>query len=83
MVWNKKFDAFLADNLTIKRIQANPCIYILRDGPKIVILGVHVDDTLMVHNDETLAIELSASFKTGSKLLISIINLLESIIQAK
>jgi hypothetical protein len=54
MVWNKKFDTYLVETLDFKRSNADPCIYILKKSDQFVLLGLHVDDTLMVHNDDSL-----------------------------
>jgi hypothetical protein len=54
MVWNKRFIEFLVDKLGFRRVCADPCIYIVNKDNSSIIMGVHVDDTLMVHNNTTL-----------------------------
>jgi len=54
MVWNKRFNNFLVDKLGFRQVSADPCVYTLKKGEYFVILGVHVDDTLMVHNNSDL-----------------------------
>src|SRR5271169_266388 len=53
LVWNRKFNDFLVKNLGFHCVSADPCIYIIKENNKFIILGLHVDDTLMVHNDNT------------------------------
>src|SRR5271169_5627672 len=53
LVWNRKFNDFLVKNLGFHHVSADPCIYIIKENDKFIILGLHVDDTLMVHNDNT------------------------------
>ena len=58
MVWNKRFSTFLTETLRFKQLCADPCIYILRRDAKLIVLGLHVDDTLMVHNDDDMCDEV-------------------------
>lgn len=54
MVWNKRFNEFLVNKVGFRRVSADPCIYILKKQEQFIILGLHVDDTLMVHNNDEL-----------------------------
>jgi Reverse transcriptase (RNA-dependent DNA polymerase) len=53
-VWNKKLNISLVTELGFKRCISDPCIYILRDVEKIVIMAVYVDDMILAHNDNNL-----------------------------
>jgi Reverse transcriptase (RNA-dependent DNA polymerase)/gag-polypeptide of LTR copia-type/Integrase core domain/GAG-pre-integrase domain len=68
MVWNKRFNDFLTEKLGFKRVSADPCIYIARQGQKFIILGLHVDDALMVHNNDafcdSMVKSISGEFET-------------------
>lgn len=52
-VWNKRFHNFLV-KMGFVRISADPCIYILQRAKSMVILALHVDDCLMINNDNQL-----------------------------
>jgi hypothetical protein len=54
MIWNQNLDEFLLDELHFKRTRADPCVYHYNLGKSVVILGVHVDDIVLAHNDEPL-----------------------------
>jgi hypothetical protein len=54
MIWNQKLDSFLVEKLQFRRTLADPCIYTYQDGDSIVLLGVHVDDILFVHNNSAI-----------------------------
>ena len=41
MIWNKQLHQFLTDTLGFKRTLADPCIYVIREQNRIVILGIN------------------------------------------
>ena len=53
LVWNKRFNDFLVGSLQFQCVSADPCIYIIKKDDKFVILRLHIDDSLMIHNDNT------------------------------
>ena len=62
MIWNQNLDDFLVNTLAFRRTRADPCVYIFTRDRSKVILGVHVDDILLAHNDEALCNEIVAEF---------------------
>jgi hypothetical protein len=67
MVWNRRFNDFLTKKAGFRQICADPCIYIRKQGQSVVMMGIHVDDSILVHNDpklcETVVKQLSAEFE--------------------
>jgi hypothetical protein len=57
MVWNKRFIAFLI-GLGFNQLVTDPCIFIVRRQKRIVMIGLHVDDTLLIHNDDGFSNEI-------------------------
>jgi hypothetical protein len=60
--WNKKLDGFLT-RIGFLRTSADPCIYLKRVGDRLIIAGIHVDDILLVYNDDELLQDLIKSLK--------------------
>lgn len=58
-VWYTKLDGALK-KFGLKRCVTDPCMYIMRKGDKILIVGVYVDDLGMASNDAALMNELKA-----------------------
>lgn len=54
-VWNDRFDKFITQKLLFVRIKADPCVYVRISGSSFQLMGLHVDDILMAHNDLALA----------------------------
>jgi hypothetical protein len=67
IVWNKMFNEFLTKKANFRRVSADPCIYIRKHGQSVIMLGIHVNDSILVHNDpslcETVFKQLSAKFE--------------------
>jgi hypothetical protein len=64
MIWNKTFNSFLTTTLGFSRVSADPCIYYLREDAHLIIIGIHVDDALMVHNSNPLCDRIVAALRS-------------------
>jgi hypothetical protein len=62
MIWNQNLDDFLLNILKFQRTRADPCVYHFKQGDSLIILGVHVDDILLAHNDENLCQTIIVQF---------------------
>jgi hypothetical protein len=62
MIWNKNLDDFLVETLRFRRTRADPCVYHFKQNDSVIILGVHVDDILLAHNDECMCNDIVAQF---------------------
>jgi hypothetical protein len=50
-LWNTELDTSLVTKLGFVRILADPCVYVLRESDNFLIMGIHVDDGLLAHNN--------------------------------
>jgi transposase InsO family protein len=62
MIWNQNLDDFLINTIGFRRTRADPCIYHFKQGNSLMILGVHVDDILLAHNNNALCDDIVAKF---------------------
>lgn len=65
-VWNAKLNAALLD-FGLTRSKQDPCIYYKRNGRKLLVVAIYVDDMLLLSNDtelkSELKIKLSSTFR--------------------
>jgi hypothetical protein len=54
-VWNKRFDKFITEKQHFVRLKADPCVYVKTSDSSFLLLGLHVDDIIMSHNDLSLS----------------------------
>src|SRR5271166_5511598 len=66
-MWNRKIDEFLISKQQFKRLNADHGIYIHRNGDKLAIIALYVDDLLILTSNistmEKLKLELSHAFE--------------------
>ena len=64
--WNKKVDAFFR-NFGMIRSMSDTCVYYRNDGKTLLLVGIYVDDLLILSNDNTemekLKVALSSEFE--------------------
>ena len=51
-VWNRRLHHFLVTQCKFDRTGADPCVYTRRDGSTVILIGLHVDDMVIAHNDD-------------------------------
>lgn len=61
-IWQAHLTRTMA-GLGLQPTKADPCVFVKRSGSKFLFVGVHVDDLIIVCNDD----EMLASFKDGVK----------------
>jgi hypothetical protein len=67
-VWYNKLSFFLKEQGFVM-CTTDQCLFVKRNGPKFVIIGTHVDDVIIIGNDEEGKNQIKAAFK--SKLGVS------------
>ncbi|KAG5872602.1 hypothetical protein JTB14_027943 [Gonioctena quinquepunctata] len=50
--WNQRFSDYI-QRLNFKKSDANPCLYIKKDGGNMLLLALYVDDGLLASTSET------------------------------
>ena len=56
-LWNKQLNDYLINDMQFTCIRSDPCIYLKRSSENLMIMAVHVDDILLVHNNDDLCNE--------------------------
>ena len=53
-LWQMKLRDHLVNNMGFQNSLSDPCMYVKRDGDKVMILGVYVDDIILAHKNVDL-----------------------------
>src|ERR1035438_932291 len=63
-LWYHTLHNHLTEN-RYKRLEAEPCVYTCREGEKVIIIAIYVDDINMASNDEALLQETRSEEHTS------------------
>ena len=61
-LWQETLRRFLVDEMHFKNSASDPCLYFLREGNSVILLGVYVDDIIVAYRGDDLLKRFDAAF---------------------